>query len=126
MGQEVPNRLADPMAYLKLGETLSLIQQAEIKTFLEEFKEIFTKSQGHTTFIEHQITRHLLFPSVGWGSLRHEVKKMLDLGVIEESGNVWCSLIVLVPKPDHSIEFCIELYKVNAVSKHNAYLCPNT
>lgn len=36
-----------------LGETLALTQQAEIKSLLEEFKEVFTVSLGQTTLIKH-------------------------------------------------------------------------
>jgi len=49
---------------------------------------------------------------------------MLDMGVIEESNSNWASLIVLVPKTDASIWFCVDYRKVNAVSKFAAHPMP--
>lgn len=49
---------------------------------------------------------------------------MLELGVIEESQSIWRSPIVLVPKPDDSLHFCIDFWKVNVISKVDTYLMP--
>lgn len=57
-------------------------------------------------------------------AVRAEVKKMLELGVIEESHSQWSSPTVLVPKPDGSIRFCNDFRKLNEVSKFDAYPMP--
>ncbi len=56
--------------------------------------------------------------------VQEELKAMLDLGVIEESHSDWASPIVLVPKTDSSVRFCVDYRKVNAVSKFDAYPMP--
>lgn len=49
---------------------------------------------------------------------------MLELGVIEESHGQWSSPVVLVPKPDDTLKFCNDFWKLNKVSKFDAYPVP--
>ncbi len=56
--------------------------------------------------------------------VQEELKAMLNLGVIEESHSDWASPIVLVPKTDGSVRFCVDYRKVNGVSKFDAYTMP--
>lgn len=49
---------------------------------------------------------------------------MLQLGFIELSNSIWRSPIVLVPKPDGSIHFCIDFREVNTVASFDAYPMP--
>lgn len=55
---------------------------------------------------------------------RKEVKKMLDLGVIRPSASPWASPIVMVPKPDGSIRFCIDYRRLNKITVRDAYPLP--
>lgn len=41
--------------------------------------------------------------------IENEVLTMLKLGVIEESNNPWRSTPTLVPKPDRTVQFCIDI-----------------
>lgn len=43
---------------------------------------------------------------------------------MEESASEWSGPIVLVPKPDDPIWFCIDFHKVNTVSKYYTYPIP--
>lgn len=53
-----------------------------------------------------------------------EVRKMLELNVIEESKNAWSSPIILTDKPDNTVHFCNDFRKVNEVSEFDAYPMP--
>lgn len=43
---------------------------------------------------------------------------------MKEAHSEWRSLIVLLPKPDRSMSFCIEFQKVNVIFRFNAYSMP--
>ena len=52
------------------------------------------------------------------------VKDMLEKGVIRPSASAWASPIVLVPKRDGSLRFCVDYRKVNSITKKDVYPLP--
>lgn len=56
--------------------------------------------------------------------LQKEIKLMLELGIIEISCSEWCSPIVLVPKKDGTLRFCIDFRYLNTVSNFDPYPMP--
>ena len=56
--------------------------------------------------------------------VREELAARLEMGVIEESNSAWCSPLVLVPKKDGTVWFCVNYRKVNDVSQFDAYPMP--
>lgn len=49
---------------------------------------------------------------------------MLDLGVIWPSQSTWASPVVLIPKPDGEINFCVDYSKLNMIMVQDSYAMP--
>ncbi len=98
-----------------------------------EFADVFSTLPGRTDLIHHHIetipvevarSRLYRLPEHKKKVVWDELEAMLELWVIEESHSDWASPIVLVPKTDGSVRFCVDYRKVNAVSKFDAYPMP--
>lgn len=95
--------------------------------------DVFQENPGRTNIVEHDIVikegasvRRLSYriPERLLASLRKEIDLMLSLGIIEASRSEWCNPVVLVPKKDGSIRFCIDFRYLNSVSQFDSYPTP--
>ncbi|XP_063334795.1 uncharacterized protein si:ch211-282j22.3 isoform X2 [Pelmatolapia mariae] len=90
-------------------------RQAQVRNLCK--LDVFSENPGRTDIVEHDIVlkdgasvkrmsyripERLLIP------LKEEIDLMLSLGIIEASKSEWCHPVVLVPKKDGSIRFCID------------------
>uniref|UniRef100_K7F0Q0 ribonuclease H n=1 Tax=Pelodiscus sinensis TaxID=13735 RepID=K7F0Q0_PELSI len=116
-----------------LGEELSPGQKDELSRLVQKYAHVLSSQPGRTRGISHHIStlpgqrvrdQHRPLPRKMWGLVERELQAMLEMGVIEESRSEWRSPIVLVPKPDGTMRFCIDFRKVNAISRFDAYPMP--
>jgi len=61
---------------------------------------------------------------LAWEIKKAEVERMRSMGVIEPSTGEWDSPVVMVPKPDGSVRFCIDDRKLNLMTVKDAYPIP--
>ena len=132
---ELPQHLAE---LSKAAAThLSAEQQQQVDKLLICFASTFSGPDGHlgyTDLVTHSIDTHGATPiRCRYRPPGHAMRKvvdenldkMLEMGVIEPTVSPWCSPTVLVRKKDGSIRFCVDLRRVNAVMRKDAYPLPN-
>ncbi|CAM5092398.1 unnamed protein product [Natator depressus] len=59
-------------------------------------------------------------------AIEQEIQDMLQMDVIRPSGSARASPVVLVPKPDGEILFCMDYRKLNAVTRPDNHPMPHT
>ncbi|KAG5842700.1 hypothetical protein ANANG_G00180410 [Anguilla anguilla] len=105
----VYNRGAQDPPEVTLGKQLTGHQIQDLRELLDRNRDVFSKLPGRTSIIAHHIAtepgkkvrlRPYRIPEAQRDTIREEVRRMLEMGVIEESRSSWSSPIVIVPKPD--------------------------
>lgn len=106
-------------------------QQSQVRALCTP--ETFSEYPGLTSLIQHDVilkpdaaVRRMSYriPERLQEDLKEEVNLMLRLGIIEPSKSEWCHPVVLVPKKDGSIRFCIDFRYLNSVSQFDSYPTP--
>jgi hypothetical protein len=108
--------------------------RAELQQLLSSYSDIFNDVPGKTTLCSHKIeikpgarpiklAPYRANPEKA-DQIRKELDQMIKMGVIEESNSPWSSPVVLIPKPDGSIRFCIDYRRVNDITQPDAFPLP--
>lgn len=113
---------------------LNEFQKNKIKTLIQSFRDVFTNKPGRTTTLRHQInlipgSQPHNSPPFRYAPARRQIiednlKEMLDQDIIIPSHSPWASPVVLAPKKDGTLRFCIDYRKLNAMTIRDAYPIP--
>ncbi|CAM4590109.1 unnamed protein product [Lepidochelys kempii] len=120
---------------VNLSMTLGRMQRQQIKELCISYVPTFSATPGLTEQANHSIDTGNAHPIKvqpnrvsprAKTAIDQEIQDMLQIGVICPSGSVWASPVVLVPKPDGEIRFCVDYRKLNAVTRPDNYTMPCT
>ncbi|KAK3729695.1 hypothetical protein QZH41_004571 [Actinostola sp. cb2023] len=119
---------------VEISDELDDEQKQQIKEMLEEYSDVLSGTPNMTNAAIHQIDTGDSTPIRGAPykipqkleeEVNKEIEKMLALGIIRPSTSPWASPVVIVPKPDGTIRFCVDYRKLNEVTKMDAYPIPS-
>ena len=101
---------------------------------IQKFPHVFTNKPGRTNKLQHHIdilpnTKPRNTPPCRYAPARRKLiednlAEMLAQGVITPLKSPWASPVVLAPKKDDSLRFCIDYRKLNDVTVRDAYPIP--
>ncbi|CAM5092029.1 unnamed protein product [Eretmochelys imbricata] len=120
---------------VNLSMTLGLMQRQQIQELCTSYAPTFSATPGLTERAYHSIDTGNAHPirvqpyrvsPQAKTAIEREIQDMLQMGVIRPSESAWTSPVVLVPKPDGEIRFCVDYHKLNAVTRPDNYPMPRT
>ena len=133
----------DPHRFEKLIELLSispgklsLDQMQELRSLLHDYSDVFALTDqelGCTGIVRHSVDTGEHRPIkqqpyrtaiVRRDTIRQMVNQMQQQGVVQPSRSPWASPVVLVPKKDGSLRFCVDYRKLNSITRKDVFPLP--
>ncbi|CAM5129727.1 unnamed protein product [Natator depressus] len=120
------------MEEVNLSMTLRRMQRQQIQELCTSYTLTFSATPGLIERAYHSIdtgNAHPIKVQPYWVSPQAKTaieREILQMGVICSSGRSRASPVVLVPKPDGEIRFCVDYRKLNAVTHPDNYPVPRT
>jgi len=117
-------------------DTLSPDEAEQLRNLIREFSDIFALDDselGCTDVLRHSVDtgNHLPIkqqpfrtPVVRRENVAEMISAMEKYGVVQPSTSPWASPVVLVPKKDGSLRFCVDYRKLNSVTRKDVYPLP--
>ncbi|CAF3229469.1 unnamed protein product [Rotaria socialis] len=113
---------------------LSADQQQRLSDLLQFFPQVFINTPGRTNKLQHHIdiqpeaeprnSAPYRYAPARRQIMEEKIDEMLKDGIIVTSNSPWASLVVLSPKKDGSMRFCIDYRKLNEITIRDAYPIP--
>ena len=118
-----------------LSETdLNNNQKERVLELIQSFPDVFNEATGRTSKIKHEIKLALgaqpcNLPPYRYAPARRQIieenlQEMLSQDIIVPSNSPWASPVVLAPKKDGTLRFCVDYRKLNALTIRDAYPIP--
>ena len=110
---------------VNVNENLSDEQTESLKETLRQYSDVFTDLPGCTDLVEHKVNLTTTEPIKSKAyptpyalreTVKEEISKMCQMGVIRPSESPYASPIVIIKKPDGSNRFCIDYRKLNRIT----------
>lgn len=116
-------------------DALELTTQQKIKllNITKKFNSLCTGKLGKSTLFEHKIDTGDALPVFERNRpcspqklerMHKELDRMIELKVVEPANSEWCHQPVLIPKKNGKDRMCIDLRKLNKVTKKSKYALP--
>ena len=132
-----PERLGRLLGELQLPfDKLSPEEGEQLKATVCEFSDVFALDDmelGCTDLVQHSIEtgnhspirqQPYRTPVVRRQKMNEMVSNMQDQGVVQPSSSPWASPVVLVPKKDGTLRFCIDYRRLNSITSKDVYPLP--
>ena len=130
------DQILEYLTHFNIGNHLKPDQKVRLGELLTEFRDrfVFDGDQlGRIAIEEHHIDTGDAKPiSTAPYNVSHferkeiekQVQAMLDQGIIEPIITEWTSGVVIVSKRDHTLRFCVDYRRLNALTKSDKYPLP--
>ena len=108
----------------------------ELQCLLREYSDVFALTDqelGCTSIVRHSIEtgEHRPIKQQPYRTaisrrdiIKQMVGQMQEQGIVQPSSSPWASPIVLVPKKDGSLCFCVDYRKLNSITKKDVFPLP--
>ncbi|KAL6487683.1 hypothetical protein MHYP_G00043090 [Metynnis hypsauchen] len=123
----------DQIRNLVDGADVGVHDKQKLQQLLINWLSVCTTRLGHTTAVTHRIAtvdelhvrQHPYRVSVDKQELiKKEIEDMKEKGIIRASMSPWASPVVLVPKKEGGVRFCVDYRKLNTKTHLDGYPVP--
>ena len=129
-----PEQMSRPLKELRLPfDKLSAEEGEQLQAAIYEFSDVFAVDDtelGCTDLVQHSIDtgnhppirqQPYRTPVVRRRKMNEMVSDMREQGVVQPSSSPWASPVVLVPKKDGTLRFCIDYRRLNSITRKDVY-----
>jgi hypothetical protein len=131
-----PLSLKEQLNNMPKDGRLTSDQQKQLEELILDCADVFSLTDsdlGHTNIVQHTIDsgdhqpikQHpRCMPFIRRSKVVELIDDMTDKDIVQPSTSAWASPIVLIPKRDGSLRFCVDYRKLNAITKKDVYPLP--